>query len=189
MVSCSKDEEEDGGGSGNTNVLVNENGTTSNGSIFSAIDDKNFYLDYIKYTVEEGHLVVTGYDKTGFKGQANIVSRITYKGNTYEVLRIYPWTFKDCSILTSVTIGNCVTSINSYDFSGCSNLTSVTIPNSVTTIGNDAFAECSGLTSLTIPNSVTTIGNDAFGGCSGLTSVTIPNSVTSIGDGAFSQCI
>ena len=49
MLSCSKDDEEEFGG--NTNVIVNENGTTSNGSIFSAVGDNVFYLDYMSNTV------------------------------------------------------------------------------------------------------------------------------------------
>ena len=96
--------------------------------------------------------------------------------------------FSGCSALTSVTIGNSVTSIGFGAFWGCSALTSVTIPNSVTTIGEGAFRGCSRLTSVTIPNSVTSIGSDAFEGCSGLTSVTIPNGVTSIGEGVFRYC-
>ena len=67
-------------------------------------------------------------------------------------------------------------------------MTSVTIPNSVTTIESSAFYGCSGLTSVTLPNSVTTIESSAFYGCSGLTSVTIGNSVTTIGDYAFYDC-
>ncbi len=47
--------------------------------------------------------------------------------------------------MTSVTIGNSVTSIGSSAFSGCSSLTSVTIGNSVTSIGSDAFSGCSQL--------------------------------------------
>ena len=64
--------------------------------------------------------------------------------------------------LKSVTIGNSVTSIDSYAFRGCSGLTSVNIPNSVTSIGSYAFRYCSGLTSVNIPNSVTSIGARAF---------------------------
>ena len=165
MVSCSKDDDGSTGGSsgtntnGNTNpnppvadihVVVNEDGTTSNGSLFSAIDDKNFYVDYIKYTVKDGHL--------------------TYKGNTYEVLgigyssdRIYP--FKDCQKITSVIIPNSVTSIERHAFDNCSGLTSVSIGNGVTSIGASAFSGCSGLTSVTIPNSVTSIGEYAFCDC------------------------
>ena len=98
-----------------------------------------------------------------------------------------PW-YKYRQGITSVTIGNSVTSIGSWAFRECSSLTSITIPNSVTSIGNLAFYECIGLTSVTIPSSVTSIGNEAFGNCTGLTSITIPNSVTSIGNGAFSGC-
>jgi hypothetical protein len=46
-------------------------------------------------------------------------------------------------------------------FLGCSGLSSVTIGNSVTSIGEEAFWECSALTSVTVP-SHTTIGEDAF---------------------------
>ena len=96
--------------------------------------------------------------------------------------------FFNCRGLTSVTIGNSVTSIGSNAFSGCSGLTSITIPDNVTSIGGSAFLGCSGLTSITIPDSVTSIGSNAFLGCSGLTSITIPDSVTSIGDYAFENC-
>ena len=87
FTACSNDDGEGTGGNTNTsggsatNIVINENGKASNGGIFSAVDDKNFYLDYIKYTVEEGHLAVSSYDKAGFKGEAKIVSSITYKGN------------------------------------------------------------------------------------------------------------
>ena len=96
--------------------------------------------------------------------------------------------FYQCSGLTSVTIGNSVTSIGMSAFDGCKGLTSITIPNSVTSIGYSAFYYCSGLTSITIPDSVMSIGNYAFYHCSGLTSVTIGNSVTSIGEYAFNYC-
>ena len=120
--------------------------------------------------------------------------------------------------LTSVTIGNSVTSIGDYAFSGCSGLTSLTIPNSVTSIGSSAFADCSGLTSLAIENGSETLSFSTsysstpfascplqslylgrnisynssyyspFKGKASLTSLTIDNSVTSIGDYAFSGC-
>ena len=64
-------------------------------------------------------------------------------------------------------------------------MTSVAIGNNVTSIGDEAFYGCTGLTSVTIPDSVTSIGNEAFHGCTGLTSVIIPDSVTSIGNRSF----
>ena len=96
--------------------------------------------------------------------------------------------FSYCDSLTSVTIGNSVTSIGDYAFYYCDALTSVTIPDSVTSIGDYAFSYCDSLTSVTIGNSVTSIGSYAFYSCDSLTSVTIPDSVTSIGDYAFEYC-
>ena len=147
-------------------------------------------------------------------------NNMAVKSNTYingeGVLEFYgniigDSAFSGCESLTSVTIGDSVTSVGQLAFSHCSSLTSVTIPDSVTTIGNCAFYNCSSLTSVNIPDSVTevgfatfyncssltsitipdsviSVGQHAFAGCSSLTSITIPNSVTTIGGGAFQDC-
>ncbi|MCH5179252.1 MAG: hypothetical protein J1F13_06180 [Prevotellaceae bacterium] len=53
-----------------THIKLNDDGTTSNGSIFSNIDRRNFYLDHIKYTIEEGvlypHLAAKKVVRTSF---------------------------------------------------------------------------------------------------------------------------
>jgi hypothetical protein len=54
-------------------------------------------------------------------------------------------------------------------------LTTITIGNSVTSIGTNAFQNCISLTTITIPNSVTSIGFAAFLGCINLGTVTITN--------------
>ena len=77
--------------------------------------------------------------------------------------------------MTSVTIGNSVTSIGDCAFFDCTALTSVTIGNSVTSIGVGAFYNCPSLTSVIIPDSVISIGNSAFRGCTALTNVTFAN--------------
>ena len=189
---------------------ANEDITTSNGSKIQAIDDRNFYVGCVKYTIESDHLIVSGYFP-GVETEVTIYSKITFNNHTYQVFEIGEKAFENFKSLTSVNIPKSVKTIAKDAFNNCWSLTSVTIPNSVTSIGNEAFANCyhltsiaigssvisignyaflncSKLTSITIPNSVTTIGNNAFSGCTSLTSITIPNSVTSIGEFTFYKC-
>ena len=105
--------------------------------------------------------------------------------------------FQNCSMLTSVTIGNSVTSIGDA-FEGCSGLTAIVVEegNSVYHSAGNCLIETEskelmvGCKTSVIPDdgSVTSIGNRAFYNCTGLTSITIPDSVTSIGSYAFSGC-
>lgn len=93
-----------------------------------------------------------------------------------------PWiNYRDIEI---VEIGDDVTSI-SRNFSFSSALTTVTIGNSVTSIGDSMFYNCYRLNNVTIGNSVVSIGNYAFFGCGRLTEITLPDSLQSIGGYAF----
>ena len=76
------------------------------------------------------------------------------------------------STLKEVTItgGN----INCGAFFGCSSITSVVIGDSVTSIGKWAFEDCDGLTSIIIPSTVTSIGQTVFYGCNSLESIMLP---------------
>ena len=110
--------------------------------------------------------------------------------------------FENCTMLTSITIGNSVTSIGSSAFYGCSNLTAVHITDLAAwcgiefdhyssnplTYANNLYLNDELVTELVIPDSVTSIGDYAFRNCTGLTSITIPDSVTSIGGSAFDGC-
>lgn len=78
--------------------------------------------------------------------------------------------FYSCHGITSLTIGNSVTSIDNHAFSG-TGLTNLNIPDSVTSIEWSAFSGCTRLTSITIGNGVINIGREAFYGCTNLTDV------------------
>ena len=119
-----------------------------------------------------------------FKGNEKLTS-LTIGNN---VTSIPPSTFYNCSGITSLSLPDNVTSIASSTFSGCSGLTSLTLPNSVTSIGESAFSGCSGLKTLTIGSNLQSIGSSAFKGCTGLATLTIPNNVQSIGSSAFYNC-
>ena len=79
--------------------------------------------------------------------------------------------FAQCTLLTSVAIGEKVVSIGAWAFLECTGLTSVTIPDSVTTIGREAFRYCTWTTSMVVGRNVTSIGQDAFNYCTHLTSL------------------
>ena len=67
-------------------------------------------------------------------------------------------------------------------------MTSVVIGESVTSIGEDAFYYCNSLTSIVIPDSVSTIGSYAFSFNHNLESVVIGDNVVKIGGNAFNYC-
>ena len=182
-ISCSGDDEESRGV-----VTIDDNGNAIGEHRFTQIDATNFYVDDIRYTVVEGNLHVTGYDREHLTGAASIITTLKYKGWVKNVTIIGEDAFRGCEALTSIGIPQSVTEIKAGAFSGCVALTSVSIPNSVKSLRRDAFYGCSGLTSVTIGNSVISIGGWAFFGCTSLTSITIPKSVTTLGVDVFNGC-
>ena len=144
-------------------------------------------------TVQEGAFdeceklsLVAGYADSTAMGSVIKASGVTRAHITAGTIASYA--LDGCNTLTSVTVGDGVTSIGEIAFRGCDSLTSVALPDSVTSIGRHAFWGCSSLASITIPSGVTSIGDGAFESCHSLTSITIPNSVTSIGGFTFYSC-
>ena len=173
----------------NKPVVVDDKNKASDGSSIISIDDYNFYKDYVKYTVEAGHLIVSGYDNAGFKGAAQIASQITYKGNSYEVLGIGDKAFYECTSLTSITLPKGITSIGDFAFNGCSSLTSLNIPEDLKNIGKNAFSGCSSLASdIRIPEGVKKIEEFTFAGCKAIKSITLPTGLESIYSYSFRNC-
>lgn len=148
FASCSSDDENSGNGSGSvpnqdsSSIVINADGTTSTGSKFVAIDANTFYIDYIKYSINQGHLEVTGFDKIGFAGNAKFYSIVTYKGTAYDVLAIGKAAFDHCDNLKSVVIPNGIKLISESAFEDCHNLISVSISESVETINTRALHGC-----------------------------------------------
>ena len=63
-----------------------------------------------------------------YSGDIIIPESIDHNGSTYTVISIGFHAFMDCSVLSSVSIPNSVTSIDAGAFKNCIALTSVTIP-------------------------------------------------------------
>ena len=95
-----------------------------------------------------------------------------------------PWYDNYKDTITSVVIGDGVTTVGSYAFYKCINLTSVSLPDSIKIIKRRAFSETHSLASIELPANLETIGTEAF--CvSMIRSITIPDSVKTIEDYAF----
>ena len=90
--------------------------------------------------------------------------------------------------ITSVVVGDDITSISYLAFSECKNLKKVTLGNSLKYIGGQAFRGCSNLESIELPKNLEHIGDFAFYECKKLEVIVIPASVTWIDVQAFYSC-
>ena len=118
-------------------------------------------------------------DCTGLTSVEFNAENCTSMGDRYDPV------FRNCTALSTVTIGENVKNIPAYAFSGCTGLTSVVIPNSVTNIGSSAFSGCINLKKVEL--NTTTVEN-WFSGNASINEVVIGNSVTRVGDSAFNGC-
>ena len=125
-----------------------------------------------------------------------------------------PW-YANRTDITSIDIGNGVTSIGNYAFNNCTSLKTITIqdgteplslgitnifyacPIETLYLGRDLtytsttsspFAGRTELKTVTLGRNVTALGVYLFSGCTALESVIIPGSLTSVGTRAFQNC-
>ncbi len=97
--------------------------------------------------------------------------------------------FKDCTLLTEITLPNSLQSIESGAFQSAISLATITIPDSVQHLGSWAFASCQGLASVGLSNNLTALLDEAFYQCINLEHITIPDSVTYHGTSVFRNCL
>ena len=113
---------------------------------------------------------------------------ITFCGATANPLYYATHLYLDGEEILDLVIPESVGKIGYSAFRNCSALSSLTLGSGVTNIGDSAFAYCNGLTSVVIPDGVTDIAGRAFSNCKGLTRAMIGVGVTNIGDSAFRDC-
>ena len=113
---------------------------------------------------------IFGYTEVDKRDSAPVGSVVQYTDNRTDIMYCYhiPASLKKVNFTG--------TSISDRALYDCTLITSVTIGETVTEIGDNAFGVCTGLTSVVIPSSVNKIGQHAFTG-SGVSSVIFENPV------------
>ena len=148
----------------------------------SATLDVSFTAGYSKSTLETVKIGKGEIGNSAFSNCTNLTTVELGEG----VTSIGTSAFLKCTKLPSITIGNGVTSIGTSAFNGCTALTNANIGSGA--IGANAFQDCSRLANVTLGNGVTQIGKNAFLKCTKLTSMNIGSSVRTIESFAFSGC-
>lgn len=168
-------------------VTVNADGSTSNGMPFRRIDETNFMLNYVKYSIVSGHLEVSGRDDIEISASLNnkvqIVPAVAIEGTKYITRVIYG--FSGAKSLEEIELPNTITEISHDAFSGAKSLRFISLPDGVKEIGHNAFARCSSLTSVKLNKGLERIGQFAFNNCVQLKSIVIPEN-TCLDTGCFS---
>lgn len=208
FISCSKDEPNNGGKDPIENptddpkddptddpkddpaddgtVIVNADGSTSNGMPFRCIDETHFMLNYVKYWINDGHLETVNHDDievaASLKGKVTIVPAVTIDGTKYYTRVIGGFEESD---IVEIELPNTVTKIGNCVFWLSKSLEKVRIPESLKNIGFSAFAGCTSLSSIELNEGLETLGDHAFSGCTKLETITIPENVCIYG-GCFS---
>ena len=134
-------------------------------------------LDPSLFEVDENGVLI------GYSGTDTVVS-VPGICNGRVVNAVSADAFSGNENITSVTLGDSITSIEEGAFAGCTNLGTINAP-AVTSIGVGAFANCTSLETINAP-SVTTIYEGVFEGCEKLQSLDL-RSVTEI-NSSFADC-
>ena len=140
----------------------------------------------LKYFPKDGELrIPSGTCDTSYYVAANKHITKIHFPKTMET--IGHGSFFHCEDLTSLELGENITSISAMAFSECKGLCDVVLNPGLKEIGRKAFAGCKSLNAIVIPKSVTYIGPEAFKDCENLVAVRMP-SKTQLHETAFVNC-
>lgn len=112
------------------------------------------------------------------------LTKVTFAASNMELIE---GCFAGCHKLQSVTFPASLTRDMTYDmFRDCPMLTTVTLPKNLRTVPQQMFSSCKSLRKIDLPATVTKIGGHAFSGCP-ITDLVITG-VTEVDDSSFMGC-
>ena len=144
------------------------------------------------FTIEQSYYTpdATIIEYTGDGGAVTLPEKATVGGSEYTV-EVIGGAFTGNKKITSVTIPEGYTTINSEAFQNCTNLESINIPGSVTSIGANAFEGCTSLKSVTFDDDTAdslSLRSSVFLNCTALTSLNLPARLDSVDDNFTRGC-
>lgn len=125
------------------------------------------------------------YDESA--ANTKVSATVEYKGITLNVKNINPYLAYNNQFIKTLSVDN-DGELADYVFAKCSNMTSVTLGNKVSSIGNNAFQGCSSLTSAILGLNVSAIGSYAFQACSSIETIDLPDPVPVLNVYTFADC-
>lgn len=141
-----------------TSVLVNANTVTlTGGANITLVQDKFGWNSHLVSIVDSGCITAMGiyalfssnYLTTAVLPFVTLFEELTFDGSQFE----------QASLLTTITLGEGMTSAGLQTFYGCETLTSITLPQSVTNVGKYCFQACYALTDIDLGGCVTLGGS------------------------------
>ena len=149
----------------------------------------DFEVDGIRYDITSfTDLTVTASSLSEtFEGALNIPSFVEFNGKKLCINKIGESFAANNSRISSVVVGDSVTSIESRAFFNCPEISSV-ILKGVKVIGSESFKQCIMLSKTELSANLTSIGNGAFEKCESLKDLILPQLITQIGASTFREC-
>ncbi len=130
---------------------------------------------------------ITNSGKLTISGEGGLYDYVAGQSGSNSVYGTSPWI--NNRYISSITVGEGITSIGAYNFALCDRALSVSLPSTIRSIETYAFSNCKSLENIDLPLGVRNIKDYVFAGCTGLTSVYIPSKVTNLGSGVFLECL
>ena len=152
---------------------------------FSVSAESGTCGDSTTWNLSDGVLTIGGTGAVQVVAWAGWKTQITSVVIGDGVTSIPARVFSGLTKLQSVKFGKSLKEIPSGVCSKCSALTTVTFSEGLRTISSGAFQNCYVLKTVSFPSTLQTIGDKAFFACLKITSIALPDSVTSVGDEAF----
>jgi hypothetical protein len=121
------------------------------------------------------------------QGTVIIPDSILYNDKYYQVTAMVNAAFSEAR-LSSVSLPDAITTLNSSAFYKCKYLRQVKWPANLRVIGDGAFFMCEALESAMLPKGVKELQDDAFWRCGSLRELSLGDSLEVLGHLAFSHC-